>query len=122
MAKNLFLSYFVEVKDAIANKLVGYPSVVRMKPESGELTLADSKSDLLLPLLRIPEMVDWLSDVELAMAREAKPSESMDGILDQITSLQVKYCCWSLYLETTYLVTLSLSRTSRRWWPVRKLR
>jgi len=41
--------------------------------------------------VKIPEVIDWLSDVELKMAKEAKPQETLEGLVDQINGLQV--CC-----------------------------
>ena len=78
------------MKDALTNKLVGYQTPVALNPHTGELRLADTQSQLLLPLIRIPEVVDWLSDVELNMAKEAKPEESGEGIAQQIENLQVR--------------------------------
>ena len=78
------------MKDALTNKLVGYQTPVALNPHTGELRLADTQSQLLLPLIRIPEVIDWLSDVELNMAKEAKPEESGEGIAQQIANLQVR--------------------------------
>ena len=80
-----------QVKDALTNKLVGYQTPVALNPHTGELRLADTQSQLLLPLIRIPEVIDWLSDVELNMAKEAKPEESGEGIAQQIANLQVRF-------------------------------
>ena len=78
------------MKDALTNKLVGYQTPVALNPHTGELRLAYTQSQLLLPLIRIPEAIDWLSDVELNMAKEAKPEESGEGIAQQIANLQVR--------------------------------
>lgn len=77
------------MKDALTSKLVGYQTPVAMNPHTGELTLSDSENKLLLPLIRIPEVIDILSDVELSMAREAKPAETVEGMAKQIADLQV---------------------------------
>lgn len=79
-----------QVKEALTNKLIGYQSPVTLNPQTGELSLADSNSNLLMPLLKIPEVLDQLSDVELKMAKEAKPEETVEGITKQMNSLQVR--------------------------------
>lgn len=81
----------MQVKDALANKLVGYQTPVSFNPLTEELTLASPHSRLLLPLIKGPELIDWLADVELAMAKEAKPHETLEGISGQLAELQVTY-------------------------------
>lgn len=69
---------------------MGLQSEVCLNPHTGDLTLPDMGSKLLSPLLRIPEAIDFLSDVELKMAAQAKPHETVDGIVKQIAELQVR--------------------------------
>lgn len=70
---------------------MGYQTPVTLNPQTGELSLTNAESKLLLPLLRIPELIDTLSDIELKMAREAKPQETVEGIAAQIKDLQVPH-------------------------------
>ncbi|XP_067934591.1 microtubule-actin cross-linking factor 1, isoforms 6/7-like isoform X2 [Watersipora subatra] len=78
----------VQVKDALANKLLGYQTPVVMSPSTGDLRLVQTENRLLQSLLKTPELIDWLSEVELSMAREAKPHETIEGINAQLSSLQ----------------------------------
>lgn len=69
--------------------------------------LTDTENPLLMPLIKIPEMIDWLSDVELNMAKEAKPHETVEGITAQIADLQVQILQKGCEMFLLIYITLS---------------
>lgn len=97
--------FTLQVKEALTNKLVGYQTPVSLNPITGELQLANSENALLVPLLKLPEIIDWLSDVELTMAREAKPHETVQGVAAQIAELQVSLSGDSPSTHSSYILS-----------------
>ena len=69
-----------------------------LSPQTGQLHLLNLDNNKLLhPLLRGPELIEWLSDIELSMAKEAKPHETIEGISEQLANLQVNNLRSTLY-------------------------
>lgn len=61
---------------------------VKQDPDTGDIYLAQD-DDVVRALVDVKENTDWLADVERAMAHQARPSQRLQRLKEQIDETQV---------------------------------
>ncbi|PVD38688.1 hypothetical protein C0Q70_01308 [Pomacea canaliculata] len=79
--------YRMSLPDALANGFLTLSSKVKQDPDTGDIYLAQD-DDVVRALVDVKENTDWLADVERAMARQARPSQRLQRLKEQIDETQ----------------------------------